>query len=55
MPYGDDWRMHRRMFQQHFGERHLWRIQDRALHFIRKGMLAPFMEFPDSFREHVRK
>ncbi|KAF5360606.1 hypothetical protein D9756_005151 [Leucocoprinus leucothites] len=54
MPYGDYWRAHRRMFQQHFAEKHLARNQGRAMEFIRKGLLANLLESPDNFDEHIR-
>ncbi|KAF5360986.1 hypothetical protein D9756_005147 [Leucocoprinus leucothites] len=54
MPYGDYWRIHRRMFQQHFAEKHLARNQERAMEFIRKGLLVNLLESPDNFDEHIR-
>ncbi|KAF5360644.1 hypothetical protein D9756_005134 [Leucocoprinus leucothites] len=54
MPYGDYWRAHRRMFQQHFAEKYLVRNQERAMEFIRKGLLANLLESPENFDEHIR-
>ncbi|KAJ3568619.1 hypothetical protein NP233_g5596 [Leucocoprinus birnbaumii] len=54
MPYGNYWRAHRRLFTQHFAEKHLARDQERATEFIRKGLLANILESPDAFDEHVR-
>ncbi|KAJ3567140.1 hypothetical protein NP233_g6558 [Leucocoprinus birnbaumii] len=55
MPYGDYWRVHRRMFQQHFSEKHLPYIEERAVGLIRKGLLANLLEFPDGVTEIIRK
>jgi hypothetical protein len=55
MPYGDEWRIHRRMFQQHFAEKHLARVQERSLEFIRKGFLTLLLTSPDEFHDHIRK
>ncbi|KAJ3573940.1 hypothetical protein NP233_g2114 [Leucocoprinus birnbaumii] len=54
MPYGNYWRTHRRMFQQHFAEKHISRSQERAIQFIRKGLLVNLLDSPNEFDEHIR-
>ncbi|KXN82035.1 O-methylsterigmatocystin oxidoreductase [Leucoagaricus sp. SymC.cos] len=53
MPYGDEWRDHRRMFQQYFSEKCFPRIQERALEFLRKGLLPNLYEHPEDFDKHI--
>jgi len=55
MPYGNEWRAHRRLFTQHFSEKNLPRIQEKSLQFVRKGLLCNFVEHPQDFYHHVRK
>jgi cytochrome P450 len=55
MPYGDQWRIHRRMFQQYFSEKNLPRMREKQLEFIRKGLLPNFFQAPDEFVDHIRK
>ncbi|KXN92006.1 hypothetical protein AN958_11066 [Leucoagaricus sp. SymC.cos] len=43
MPYGDDWRTHHRMLQQHFTEKHLPRVQGRLIEFVWKVLLPNFL------------
>lgn len=54
MPYGNDWRAHRRLFTQHFSEKNLPRIQEKSLEFVRKGLLCNFFEYPEDFYHHIR-
>ncbi|KAJ3557508.1 hypothetical protein NP233_g11723 [Leucocoprinus birnbaumii] len=54
MPYGATWRLQRRLFQQHLSEKHLPKLEERVLEFIRKGLLASLLESPDNVREHLR-
>ncbi|KXN84164.1 O-methylsterigmatocystin oxidoreductase [Leucoagaricus sp. SymC.cos] len=54
MPYGDEWRAHRRMFQQHFSEKNLLRIRETEIDIIRKGLLLNLYQSPDEFDAHVR-
>ncbi|KAF5348469.1 hypothetical protein D9756_009678 [Leucocoprinus leucothites] len=54
MPYGDDWRVRRRIFQQHFSERNLPRIQEREVEFVRKGLLPNILTSPNEFHDHIR-
>ncbi|KAF5348527.1 hypothetical protein D9756_009683 [Leucocoprinus leucothites] len=54
MPYGDEWRQHRRIFQQHLSEKHLPQIQERAIEFVRKGLLTNLISSPDKLHDHVR-
>ncbi|KAF5348522.1 hypothetical protein D9756_009684 [Leucocoprinus leucothites] len=53
-PYGDEWRSHRRAFQQHLSEKHLPQIQERVLEFVRKGLLASLASGSDNLHDHVR-
>jgi len=55
MPYGNEWRVHRRLFTQHFSEKNLPRIQEKSLQFVRKGLLCNFVENPQDFYHHIRK
>ena len=55
MPYGDEWRAHRRMFQQYYSQKNLPQIQERGIECIRKGLLPNLIESPDDFIYHVRK
>jgi len=56
MPYGDEWRAHRRIFQQHLSQKHLPPgLQEKALEFIRKGLLTNLIIDPDKLHDHVRK
>ncbi|KAF5348581.1 hypothetical protein D9756_009675 [Leucocoprinus leucothites] len=54
MPYGNEWRAHRRLFTQHFSEKNLPRIEQKSLEFVRKGLLANFLEYPEDFYHHIR-
>lgn len=54
MPYGNEWRVHRRLFTQHFSEKNLPRIQEKSLQFVRKGLLCNFVENPQDFYHHIR-
>ncbi|KAJ3567141.1 hypothetical protein NP233_g6559 [Leucocoprinus birnbaumii] len=54
MPYGDYWRIHRRMFQQYFSEKNLPQIQEKVLELFRKGLLANLLKSPDDVTEHLR-
>ncbi|KAF5348483.1 hypothetical protein D9756_009666 [Leucocoprinus leucothites] len=55
MPYGNEWRAHRRLFTQHFSEKNLPRIEEKSLEFVRKGLLANFLEYPEDLYHHIRK
>jgi hypothetical protein len=58
MPYGDEWRAHRRMFQQYFGPKHISRQlerNERMLRFVRRGLLPNLLASPEDFREHIKK
>lgn len=55
MPYGDQWRNHRRIFQQHFSAKHLPRDQEKELEFVRKGLLPNLLATPQDFAEHIRR
>ncbi|KAJ3568360.1 hypothetical protein NP233_g5767 [Leucocoprinus birnbaumii] len=54
MPYGDEWRTHRRMFRQHFSDRNLPKIQERILEFLRKSLLPNILTSPEDIHGHVR-
>ncbi|KAF5346778.1 hypothetical protein D9756_010410 [Leucocoprinus leucothites] len=55
LPYGDEWRNQRRMFQQHFSKRSLPREQEKALEFTRKALLPNLYKTPQSFPEHIKE
>jgi hypothetical protein len=58
LPYGDEWRAHRRMFQQYFGPRRVSRElerNERMLRFVRRGLLPNLLTSPKDFREHLKK
>ncbi|KAF5346819.1 hypothetical protein D9756_010547 [Leucocoprinus leucothites] len=54
MPYGNEWRAHRRLFTQHFSIKTLPRIEEKSLEFVRKGLLTNFLEYPEDFYHHIR-
>lgn len=54
MPYGDEWRNHRRIFQQYFSK-NMDKEQETQLDFIRKGLLPNLYESPQNFPEHLVK
>ncbi|KAF9449659.1 cytochrome P450 [Macrolepiota fuliginosa MF-IS2] len=54
MPYGDEWRNHRRLFQQYFSPKYIGREQAKGLEFVRKGLLPNLYQSPQDFLEHVR-
>ncbi|KXN85007.1 O-methylsterigmatocystin oxidoreductase [Leucoagaricus sp. SymC.cos] len=54
MPYGDEWRMQRRIFQQGFSEKTLPMLQEKGLEFVRKALLANLLVSPDQLYDHVR-
>ncbi|KXN84180.1 O-methylsterigmatocystin oxidoreductase [Leucoagaricus sp. SymC.cos] len=54
MPYGDEWRTHRRIFQQHFSEKNLSVMRERELVLVRKCLLANLLGSPHNLHEHVR-
>ncbi|KAF9449661.1 cytochrome P450 [Macrolepiota fuliginosa MF-IS2] len=53
MPYGEEWRTHRRLFQQYFSSRNVDTEQTAQLDFIRKGLLVNLYESPQKFPEHI--
>ncbi|KAJ3554403.1 hypothetical protein NP233_g12428 [Leucocoprinus birnbaumii] len=53
LPYGEAWRNHRRIFQQHFSTNITPREQDKALDFIRKSLLPNLFQKPQSFKDHL--
>ncbi|KAF9451158.1 cytochrome P450 [Macrolepiota fuliginosa MF-IS2] len=54
MPYGEEWRNHRRLFQQHFSPKTLSRDQERTLEFVRKALLPNIYQDPRRVHDHVR-
>ncbi|KXN84170.1 O-methylsterigmatocystin oxidoreductase [Leucoagaricus sp. SymC.cos] len=53
MPYGDEWRLHRRMFQQYFSSS-IPRLQEKELEFVRKGLLTNLYQSPLEFVNHIK-
>ncbi|KXN84166.1 O-methylsterigmatocystin oxidoreductase [Leucoagaricus sp. SymC.cos] len=54
MPYGVNWRHHRRMFEQYFSDNSLPRVQEMQIEFLRKCLLVNLYSHPDQFEEHVK-
>ncbi|KAF9449666.1 cytochrome P450 [Macrolepiota fuliginosa MF-IS2] len=54
MIYGDKWRSHRRLFQQYFSPRKQYRVEERALEFVRKILLPSLYLPPQDVHESVR-
>jgi len=54
LPYGDQWRTHRRIFQQYFSQKALHRQQEQASEFVHKALLPNLYQDPDHFFDHVR-
>lgn len=54
MAYGDEWRKHRRVFQQYFSK-NLVLAQERGLEFVRGALLPNFYADPSHFHEHLRR
>ncbi|KAF9445054.1 cytochrome P450 [Macrolepiota fuliginosa MF-IS2] len=54
MPYGDEWRSHRRIFQQYFSPKNHYRVEERAMEFVRKGLLPSLFKTPQDVHGHVR-
>ncbi|KAJ3554391.1 hypothetical protein NP233_g12431 [Leucocoprinus birnbaumii] len=53
MQYGDEWRSHRRIFQQYFSPKNMKKEEERTVDFIRKGLLPNLYETPEKFLEHL--
>ncbi|KAJ3562503.1 hypothetical protein NP233_g9530 [Leucocoprinus birnbaumii] len=53
MPYGDRWRLHRRILIQNLSEKNIPEIREKVLDFIRKGLLSNVLQNPDNIREHL--
>ncbi|KAJ3567437.1 hypothetical protein NP233_g6374 [Leucocoprinus birnbaumii] len=53
MQYGQEWRSHRRMFQQYFSEARLHVFQEKGLEFVRKGLLPNLYQDPDDLKAHM--
>ncbi|KAF9451141.1 cytochrome P450 [Macrolepiota fuliginosa MF-IS2] len=53
MPYGDEWRNHRRLFQQYFSPKTLSRDQERIREFVRKALLPNLYQNPRHVCDHV--
>lgn len=54
MPYGPQWRLHRRIFQQNFRQRatiKLHPVQEQKIH----GFLRDLLSSPDRFMDHIKK
>ncbi|KAF9451148.1 cytochrome P450 [Macrolepiota fuliginosa MF-IS2] len=54
MPYGEEWRNHRRLLQQHFSPKTLSRDQERTMEFVRKALLPNIYQDPQHVHDHVR-
>ncbi|KAF9451150.1 cytochrome P450 [Macrolepiota fuliginosa MF-IS2] len=54
MPYGEKWRSHRRLFQQHFSPKTLSRDQERTMEFVRKALMSNLYQDSRHVHDHVR-
>ncbi|KAJ3569369.1 hypothetical protein NP233_g5091 [Leucocoprinus birnbaumii] len=54
LPYGEEWRNCRRLFQQYFAPSFLPRDQDKMMDFVRKGLLPNMYQFPEDSVRHVQ-
>ncbi|KAF9447962.1 cytochrome P450 [Macrolepiota fuliginosa MF-IS2] len=54
LTYGNEWRHHRRAFQQYFSSKNQYRADERAIEFVRKGLLPNLYQAPQDVHEHVR-
>ncbi|KAF9445055.1 cytochrome P450, partial [Macrolepiota fuliginosa MF-IS2] len=54
MPYGNEWRSHRRIFQQYFSPKNHHRVEERATEFVRKNLLPSLFQTPQDVHGHVR-
>ncbi|KAF7782114.1 hypothetical protein Agabi119p4_1490 [Agaricus bisporus var. burnettii] len=57
LPYGDEWRAQRRIFQQYFGQGRVSQqleMHERMLRFIRKGLLPNLLVSPQDYRGHLK-
>jgi len=55
MPYGEDWKLRRRTFVQHFPPSDAHIHQPKETHFIRTRFLPQLVKSPDQFMDHVRQ
>jgi len=55
MPYGREWRLHRRVLQQYLSEKHMPSLLAKVLESIRKGLLTNLLADPDNLPDHIRK
>jgi hypothetical protein len=53
LPYGDEWRIHRRMFQQYFAPKNLPCLQEKMIYFVRHALLPNLYQNPKKYRDHV--
>ncbi|KAG9222062.1 hypothetical protein CCMSSC00406_0008047 [Pleurotus cornucopiae] len=53
MPEGDDWRQHRRLFQQNLNPSSIPNFQPQVIKFSRRLLLS-LLDNPDGFMDHVR-
>ncbi|EKM75602.1 hypothetical protein AGABI1DRAFT_79771 [Agaricus bisporus var. burnettii JB137-S8] len=54
MPYGEMWRNHRRVFQQHFSPKNIQGVHSRAVEFARKGLLPNIHQSSEDIYEHIK-
>lgn len=54
MPEGDDWRQHRRLFQQNLNPSSTPNFQPQVIKFSRRLLLS-LLDNPDDFMDHVRQ
>ncbi|KAF5346774.1 hypothetical protein D9756_010418 [Leucocoprinus leucothites] len=54
MPYGEEWRNYRRLFQQYFSPKTLHRDQEKMMDFVRKGLLPNMYQLPQDSLQHIK-
>ncbi|KAF9443824.1 cytochrome P450 [Macrolepiota fuliginosa MF-IS2] len=54
LAYGNEWRQLRKAFQQYFSSKNQYRTEERAINFVRKGLLPCLYQTPKDVHEHIR-
>jgi cytochrome P450 len=55
MPYGEEWKNHRRLFEQYFAPKDIKREEKRILDFVRKGLLPNIYQAPEDYLAHIKR
>ncbi|KAJ3563543.1 hypothetical protein NP233_g8874 [Leucocoprinus birnbaumii] len=54
MPYGQEWRRYRRLFQQYYAATNIEGEQEKMIEFVRKGILPNMLQSPRDSLQHIR-